>query len=245
MATWRLRAPNATPKFDSNPYDTTFSMDQEGLDLVTNDGDCAITDTCKPIPDGLKDDISGPNGVPDGTVNGWDTLTSAGVVYVLFGPLDVNTDDRTSDNPWWNDSDDIFEINVEEIGSDALPGFVIVGRRGGDQLGGGFAGALDPSDPYYNYSLAPQFGYGTSGGQGNIYKVPQGSLGTDPTLPPSDNGRSYGLNSVGDVDGDGKGDFMIGSILADPRVNANTGDGVTNGGEAYLIYGFTKNVTSK
>ena len=32
--------------------------------------------------------------------------------------------------------------------------------------------------------------------------------------------------------------FLIGSILADPRVDPLTGDRVTNGGEAYLIYGF-------
>jgi hypothetical protein len=50
-------------------------------------------------------------------------------------------------------------------------------------------------------------------------------------------GRSYGLATAGDVDGDGRADMLIGSILADPRRDPNTGVGVQNGGEAYLIYG--------
>lgn len=43
--------------------------------------------------------------------------------------------------------------------------------------------------------------------------------------------RSYGVGPAGDVDGDGQGDVLLSSILADPfgRVDA---------GEVYLIYGF-------
>ena len=50
-------------------------------------------------------------------------------------------------------------------------------------------------------------------------------------------GRSDGLASAGDVDGDGRADILIGSVLADPRRDPSTGVGVQNGGEAYLIYG--------
>jgi hypothetical protein len=54
-------------------------------------------------------------------------------------------------------------------------------------------------------------------------------------------GRSAGLGRAGDVDGDGKDDILLGSILADPRIDPQTGEGVTNGGEAYLLYGFEQN----
>jgi len=50
-------------------------------------------------------------------------------------------------------------------------------------------------------------------------------------------GRSRGLAGAGDVDGDGRADILIGSVLADPRRDPNTGIGVQNGGEAYLVYG--------
>jgi hypothetical protein len=39
------------------------------------------------------------------------------------------------------------------------------------------------------------------------------------------------------VDGDGQSDFLVGSVLADPRVDQNTGEGTQNAGESYLIYG--------
>ncbi|MCO6438985.1 MAG: FG-GAP repeat protein [Phycisphaerae bacterium] len=50
-------------------------------------------------------------------------------------------------------------------------------------------------------------------------------------------GRSFGLSMAGDVDGDGRGDILIGSVLADPRRDPNTDIGVQNAGEAYLVYG--------
>lgn len=52
-------------------------------------------------------------------------------------------------------------------------------------------------------------------------------------------GRSSGLASAGDLDGDGRADLAIGAILADPRRDRITGEGVRNGGEMYVIYGGT------
>ncbi|MCH8053913.1 MAG: FG-GAP repeat protein, partial [Planctomycetes bacterium] len=49
--------------------------------------------------------------------------------------------------------------------------------------------------------------------------------------------RSQGLTYAGDVNGDGKDDLLVSSILADPITGGGTPK--TNAGEVYLIYGFT------
>jgi hypothetical protein len=43
---------------------------------------------------------------------------------------------------------------------------------------------------------------------------------------------AHGLNSAGDLDGDGFDDLFLSSVLADP-------DGKTDAGEVYLVYGFS------
>lgn len=42
---------------------------------------------------------------------------------------------------------------------------------------------------------------------------------------------SRGVNTAGDMDGDGRDDLLLSAILADP-------EGKTNAGEVYVVYGF-------
>ncbi len=63
--------------------------------------------------DGVADDLDA-NGTPD-------DMTGAGLVYVVFGGRHLTG-----------------VISLSQIGTPGLPGFVIVGRKGGDRLGGGY-----------------------------------------------------------------------------------------------------------
>ncbi len=196
-----IAAPGATPKFDSNPFDTVDVLDTEGVD--------------REPPYGVRDDIDGPKGVPNDSYNAttgvnsdsYDILTQAGLVYVI---LSRTTGSKMLEaSKWQTDQTKPMEISIDKIGTELLPGFIIAGRRNDDQIGGGRA-----SDP----------------DQGNPAKQ------IDPDH--WDNGRSFGVAGAGDIDDDGYADILIGSILADPRIDPDTGDGTVNAGEAYLIYGF-------
>jgi hypothetical protein len=174
-----VSAPNGSPRFDRNPSDATDSLSEPGLDRNF---------------DGRADDVTGPFGLPDGR-NDNDALQNAGIVYVISSRnrLDLIPPTMSGD----------ISINIDRLGTSQLRGFMIVGRRAGDRMGGGDAGDVSEN------GVATKLG----------------------------RGRSRGLASAGDVDGDGQADVLIGSILADPLVDPTTGVGVQNGGEAYLIYG--------
>ncbi len=194
-----IAAPNATPRFDDNPADSIDELTQAGLDLDFN---------------GAPDDVSGPLGYPDGVIDGNDQLLNSGVVYVIYGSNRLDNV-RTCSLSGTVCSIDLdcpgaescsganVTVGIDQLGSNQLRGFMIVGRRRGDRLGGGDAG-----------------------------EVAAGGISTK-----TGKGRSQGLASAGDADGDGRADILIGAVLADPRVDPNSGQGIQNGGEAYLIYG--------
>jgi hypothetical protein len=131
----------------------------------------------------------------DGINDAEDDLSNAGLVYVISGR---NRLDQITPDPLTSE----ISISIDQLGTSQLRGYMIAGRRAGDRIGGGDAGAV------------------TQGGKPEKFG----------------RGRSFGLASAGDFDGDGRDDILIGSILADPRIDPNTGVGIQNGGEAYLVY---------
>lgn len=217
-----IAAPNATPYYDSNITDTNDS-----LDPVENVS--ALRGVDRDL-DGAADDITGPRGIPDGVVNANDQLRRAGLVYIILGSTDARDFAPNAASP--------MDISVSQLGTTRLDGFIVVGRRGerfattdpngmmpavhrGDFLGGGIAGETSVTIPSSGVTIE----YG-----GNTNKADDaGRL----------RGRPFGFGRAGDIDGDGRDDLLLGAQLADPRVDPVTGEGTRNGGEAYLLYGFT------
>jgi len=93
-------------------------------------------------------------------------------------------------------------FSLNQVGTLDLPGAVFVGRNAGDQLGGGRI--RFPTDRPVNLSPDPNA----------------------PVLTVD----SRGVIGLGDIDGDGRGDYAISSMLADVS-------GRTDCGEVYILYG--------
>ncbi|NOX57911.1 MAG: hypothetical protein GXP29_03520 [Planctomycetes bacterium] len=220
-----IAAPNATPMFDANPNDAVDTLDTPGIDANL---------------DGVRDNVTGPTGIPDFEADGItaiidanDELNHAGLVYIILSS--TNTDNFAAA------PGGVEDISITQLGTDNLNGLIIVGHRGdrfaangdllheGDFLGGGDAGEDGPV-----MVNGVEINYG-----GNASKAPAQFMGAGGVMLERERGRSSGLGRLGDIDGDGFGDFALGSQLADPRVNSFTGQGTKNGGEAYIIYGFT------
>lgn len=91
--------------------------------------------------------------------------------------------------------------DLADIGTFALPGARFIGRHSADKLGGG------------------------------ELRFPDDRPGVD-LNPAADPATVYarGITKLGDIDGDGYGDYLLGSMLADPN-------GRVDSGEVYVIYG--------
>lgn len=164
--------------------------------------------------DGVKDDLRTVSGLPTACVGADGELTNAGVVYVIYGRnrLDRIRTCSVSGKACSVDGDCPA---TETCGT--TTGTISIDQLGTDQLRGMMIVGRCAGDRL---------------GGGDAGDATAGGLAAK-----AGRGRSAGLATAGDVDGDGRADILIGSILADPRRDANTGVGIKNGGEAYLIYG--------
>jgi hypothetical protein len=153
------------------------------------------------------------DGVRD-EVPGEDELNKAGIVYLIFGKnrLDQVRTCQGTTTSCLSASD--CSQGVACILSDST---INIDQLGTSRLRGlMFAGRRN----------------GDRIGGGDAGNIDLGGISTK-----TGHGRTRGLGPAGDVDGDGRDDILIGALVADPRRDPNTGTGVQNGGEAYLIYG--------
>ena len=193
-------------------------IDGDGLDDLLVAAPNA-TPRFDPKPNEAPDEMTSPgldldfDGVGD-EVPGSDDLLEAGLVYIIFGS------NRLDQLKTCQDSDTACSTSAECPTGKACgsTNFTInINQLGKPQLHGLMIAGRRAGDRIGGGDAGDTALGGIAGKQGR--------------------GRSVGLTGAGDVDGDTRADILIGSILADPRRDPNTGVGVQNGGEAYLIYG--------
>jgi hypothetical protein len=193
-------------------------IDGDGLDDLLVAAPNA-TPRFDPKPNDATDEMTAPgvdldfDGVQD-VVLGDKNLTEAGLVYLIFGS------NRLDQIKTCQDSDTACSTSADCPTGKACgsTNFTInINQLGKSQLHGLIIAGRRAGDRIGGGDAGDTALGGIAGKQGR--------------------GRSDGLAAAGDVDGDKRADILIGSILADPRRDPNTGVGVQNGGEAYLIYG--------
>lgn len=94
------------------------------------------------------------------------------------------------------------DVDLTQVGTVSVPGVKFIGRKLNDQVGGGSISYPNANNPIF--------------------------LQPDANRPVTVNAR--GVAKLGDIDGDGRDDIAISSMLADPN-------GKTDSGEVYVIYG--------
>jgi hypothetical protein len=211
-----------------NPLDTNgqFGFNIANAGDINGDGldDLLVTapnatPRFDPTPNDATDAMTSPgldldfDGVQD-VVPGDKNLTEAGLVYVIFGS------NRLDQIKTCQDSDTACSTSADCPTGKACgsTNFTInINQLGKSQLHGLIIAGRRAGDRIGGGDAGDTALGGIAGKKGR--------------------GRSDGLAGAGDVDGDKRADILIGSILADPRRDPNTGVGVQNGGEAYLIYG--------
>ena len=149
--------------------------------------------------------VAAPGGTPRFDSNGDDTLDRKGLDLDLDG-----LKDDVDNNGQLDDRDSLEQAGLVYLilGSSTIGGSMNISQLGTSALRGAI---------YVGRSAGDQLG------GGDIEK----DLEIDGVHK---SGRPTAIGPAGDVDGDGKGDFLLGAPLADPS-------GRTNGGEAYLLYG--------